>query len=124
MNTLKLEIEVEDQFLDDILINSIECGYSGYWAGFTEYKSEVPSFKIREEDEDWIEGDPVEPWILVDRAFILKGIATVLKTDFSVCTRIRNYILTGAKENDAGNIDAECTDVILQAALLGELTYG
>ena len=83
-----------------------------------------PSIFIREEEEGGLPEDQGK-WVKMDKEFIMKGLTAILgNADFKVNDSIYNYIIEGCKHNDAGNIDAECCDVIVQAALLGEIVYG
>lgn len=60
----------------------------------------------------------------LDIDMIARGIA-VVKANEDICnSRLRRDILVGDNDNDAGMIDADCADVIVQAALFDKLVYG
>ncbi len=80
------------------------------------------SVSIRECDED---GEPTGPVLVVDHDTIRRGIQYALEDDYAdnFPTWYGDLVLAVA-DNDAGNIDAEIADVIVQMALFGELVYG
>jgi hypothetical protein len=126
-NTIQLHITLEDQFLYDIITNSIECSGLGYWLETRNYidniNGAIPSAFIREDEEGAFEEEKGE-WVKMDTEFIMKGLTAILTGKCELNDSIYKYILEGCKQNDAGDIDAECCDCIVQAALLGEITYG
>ena len=100
------------EFLTDIVDTAFGGGIN-YWA-------EISAGKIREYDED----GPVGEWIDVTPALIEKGIAVVKDPSFQVRDDILTAILLGDRNSDAGEIDIEAADVIIQAAVFSEIRYG
>ena len=103
------------EFLTDIVDTALAYGIN-YWA---EISAEIGSTKIREYDED----GPVGEWIEVTPALIEKGITRVKEPSFQVRDDILTAILLGDRNNDAGEIDIEAADVIVQAAVFSEIRY-
>jgi hypothetical protein len=119
-------------FLASVLSTAVEGGIS-YWAsakpGTYKWGSEngphtfgdahYASITIREDDDG-----QTGPWRHVSEATIAQGIARVKRPDFRINTQLLGDILTGDRNNDAGEIDADGADVIVQAALFGKIVYG
>lgn len=100
------------EFIADICTTAFGGGIN-YWA-------EVSDGKIRERDDEGTVGR----WIRVYPALVERGIALVKEPSFKVRDDILAAILLGDRNNDAGEIDVECADVIVQAAVFGEIVYG
>lgn len=107
------------QFLEDIMVTAIEGGIN-YWAKVTTGDLPEGYVWIREREDS---GEPLGriPFSLLDLEL---GITRVGLSDFQVGTDLRSWILTGSAENDAGDIDVDAADVIVQAAIFGEIIYG
>lgn len=106
--------EERNQFLDDVIEGAIYgCAY---WA----------RGKVNEDGEQiiWDFEEPDETFVL-NRETIERGIRKVVDDpDFKVADIIRNYVQSGDEYNDATNVDAECADVIVQAALFDQIVFG
>lgn len=100
------------EFLNDIRITAFSDGID-YWAT-------IAGHKIMEYDDE----GPIGEWIEITPALIEEGIALVKEPSFKVRNDILTAILLGDRNNDAGEIDIECADVIIQAAVFGEIVYG
>jgi hypothetical protein len=59
-----------------------------------------------------------------DITAVRKGLKLVASRDFKVNRELRHIIAWCDRHNDARQLDAESTDVVLQAALFGEIVYG
>jgi hypothetical protein len=113
-------------FLAGILCSTVEGG-SDYWAEIKDWKWEwddhhnftKASVTVRD-----AEGDAPTKWIAVDLDTIERGIQAIKARKPAVREDLQAAILLGDNENDAGHIDIDCADCILQAALFGELVYG
>jgi hypothetical protein len=71
------------------------------------------------------DGDPEEERLHdVNIETVATGIAKLKEGNIQVNSELLGWILAGSAKNDGGDIDAEAADVILQAALFGELIYG
>jgi hypothetical protein len=109
-----------EQYLDDITITAVEGGI-GYWSLGRNYvwSDEGPtSVEIRVEDEE------DDTWHTVDRSAIRKGITRLLSGDMKVHESYVDVLRKADRHNDAGDIDATMADLIVQAAVLGEIVYG
>lgn len=109
-------IDKYGEFLDDVIeIAKYGCSYwaSGEIVNGVQYIWE--SEYAYPEDKN-----PVK----LDRALIEKGIQKVINDDeFVVNSQIRQWIYIANFENDACTIDSDCADVIVQAAIFGEIIY-
>lgn len=117
-----------EQFLSDVIVTAIEGGI-GYWAVCLQYQYEG---KVVVSDFQYLGGgtratiSPIdtEGIYMITPNTIAHGIA-VLQADSTVCAAsLRDKILAASRENDAGEIDSEAADVIVQAGLFGEVVYG
>ena len=112
-------------FLASILVTAVEGGI-GYWAAtqsyawqqtedrqFTEASVEVRAFET---------GDDPADWQAVTLDTIAKGIV-VLKRK-AVPSKFFADLALAVRENDAGYIDADMADAIVQAGLFGTVVYG
>ena len=66
---------------------------------------------------------PTSPWHRIGLDEIAHGIETI-KSSRIVNDEIRNSIVVGETDNDAGSIDIWGADAIIQAHLFGQLVYG
>ena len=107
------------QFLEDVMTTAIEGGIN-YWAQVSKVDAPKGYVWIREREDS---GEPLGrmPFSVLD---IELGITRVGMSDFQVGKDIRGWILTGSAENDAGDIDVDAADVIVQAAIFEEIVYG
>lgn len=138
-NTATTEPTKRQEFLTDILITAVEGGVN-YWAqaggyrysgpakdrGVTLYiddidESDVLLDVIHDENPD----DPEQVVTRVTLADIEEGIRRILyEDDFKASGQLLVAVLEPSANNDAGEIDAEIADIIIQAAVFGELVFG
>lgn len=118
MHKVSVALEVQEQLLFDIMTTAVEGGIN-YWAYSLSVSREanldVFAFSCK--------ANGVYSRLDVDASKVLTGIQRVLSPGFSVRRDIREALTLSLAENDASNIDAEAADVIIQAALFGEITY-
>ena len=122
--------EVSHDFLASIIITAVEGGIN-YWASVTEYEpdgwnSEPPRPEtVTAKVQEYTEDDEVSqrPQTL-DTFAVALGIERILTHQVPIADYIERYIWSGLSNEDAGEIDAEAADCIVQAALLNELRYG
>jgi hypothetical protein len=119
--------EVSHEFLAGIIITAVE-GSINYWADITEYESEGHEddgrniyAKVQERTED---DEVSQVPQLLDTFAVAKGIERILTCQVPIADYIVGYIWQGLSNEDAGCIDAEAADCIVQAAILNELRYG
>lgn len=132
-DSITITIPVPDTLCADILCNAFEGGQCGigYWAcaDDVEHGSEDPLNELYYKSISIFDAECDEPeeseWRhKVDYDAIRRGLQLVLSPEFKVNDTIRGYVQAGVVNNDAGNIDAEAADVIVQAACFGKLVYG
>jgi hypothetical protein len=134
MATIKIEKELNDEFLRDVGITAVEGGI-GYWSQIEGYGKFVNSLYVGDTSQkslnplnrlgklfvidDWTgEPDPEEPTHELTTELIAKGMQLVL--DSGKWKRIASAILA----EDAGDLDAGDADVIVQLGCFGEVVYG
>lgn len=113
-----------EQYLADIIITAVEGG-SGYWASFKAYRHSEPattSVYVRDyETKD-------AAWVFVGLDQIEGALGRIIRGDgvdlLSLSERVRQHIVKCDQQNDAGNIDADDADCILQIAVYGKIIFG
>ena len=130
--TIKLDAEVTNQFLADILTTAVESGGISYWVEEAhEVRRNGP--RTRPGSIGNVDGDSIT-FISVsdgesDRADVgLESIAQALGKiamgEVKISPDLRASITRAMLDDDCGEIDAEAADVIVQVAALGEIVYG
>lgn len=124
------------EFLSDIIIGAVEGG-TGYWAQVSAYQyvmdGEVTVYTGKREGDltravlhelnDDETGYKDEALVL-DIDAVARALGKIKRGEVTLNSTLKGYILTADSENDAGDIDSDCADVIAQIALLGDLVYG
>jgi hypothetical protein len=109
-------------FAEGILITALEGGI-GYWSFsddvVTNSAGDYVSATICPNYET--EGD-FEPGVV--RAADLERAAVLLRDSGSLNGVLQGYLATALRDRDAGMIDADLADCIVQFALLGEVVFG
>lgn len=108
-------------FLSDIIITAINDGIE-YWAEMGEYlwEDDMPVLATLRESDDGYES----PWMNLDHAAVELGIGQVLGGNIDIRADLKNIVAEANITHDASEIDAGIADIIVQAALLGEIRYG
>lgn len=132
--TIYINVELDDQFVMDVLTTALESGWAsiGYWAIASEVKRtkelDVTSFRIGlreavgdETLDDRMYGGKTEE---VGTEQIKIGMQKLIDGTVPLGARVRGYIVNAVLEGDAGHIDADAADAIVQAGLLGEIIFG
>jgi len=124
-----------ERFLADILTTAVEGGIN-YWSAVSDYQwfsetlgasrpgiSRMSDTRVRvhEMNDD---GDYASEGVLVTLGTIARGVNLILRGEVPIRQDMVSDIREGSRENDAGYIDADGADCIVQAAILGELRYG
>lgn len=124
--------EERKQFIFDVFVTALEGGI-GYWANVSKYcfskntdcgiKEDLDGFYAKVSD---CEGDEIFPDnSVINHEVIVKGINKIAKyNDLKISNSIRERIKEANRLNDAGIIDANDADCIVQVGLLGELVFG
>lgn len=107
-------------FFGEIIINAIESHCGGYlsWCIIRTYK-----WKGREEDVIATIVDDEGKEHHINNDVIRKGIGLIQIGDVDVRRDIVDTLLEACQMMDAGDVDAEIADCIIQAALFGEIVY-
>lgn len=130
------EFTERQRFLGDIITGAVEGG-TGYWAQVSQYQYEMDgeisvsvgkregdepraTLHVMLDDESGYEEDGKALTFQVVEA----GIALIVDGKVGVNTMLRRAIMHASIDSDAGQIDAEGADVIVQAGLLGSIVYG
>lgn len=127
------------EFLGDVITSAVEGG-TGYWAQVSQYQYTIDGsvcvcvgkrdgreprailHELKENDPD--PGTYEEAGHVVTPDVVWLGIKRVISDECKTRADLRETIRDAARELDAGMIDAEAADVIVQAALFGEVRYG
>lgn len=136
-----------EQFLADIIVGAVEGGCS-YWARSVAYRwsDEAPAttrvllIDMEQEEEFYGEVNALEAELgrkvklaeadaltgasLVTIDTVAKGLGKIKRNEVKLNSTLKKEILLGDSENDGGYIDADGADVIVQAAIFGEVVYG
>lgn len=117
----KTEVELDRDFLSCVLITASEGGIN-YWADV---------LKVEDEGEDRMAiflavraNEDEEPLFKVDHETVVRGIQRLLDGSVRVDSQIRGYLSRAVAERDAGDVDADVADCIVQAGIFNELVYG
>lgn len=158
-NVITVQHEVSDQFLMDVMTNTVETGAINYWASIqnvmrrenldiyefqaadaedaSELADDLRNDGTKESEIPDIVGNHPGIWYVIDKEAVVKGINIVLNglpyfsadeqkmvnKPFQVDPDIRSMIARAVADDDA-DIDAIGCDVIIQAAVFGEIVYG
>jgi hypothetical protein len=128
---VSLEFDVSDQLCADIMSTALEGGI-GYWAqadaimrtpenaegSFDYVACFIAELNDDESGYDW------DNRYRLDYSVIRLGLQRLTQGTVKVNSEIKRDIYTAITENDAGFIDADGADCIVQAGLLGEIRYG
>lgn len=123
--TVTVTHEVTDRLIRDIIIGGCEGGI-GYWSVLKEYngpaidegrEGALPLY-LKEQDN----GDVSGGWLRLGEAQIVLGIELILRDWPNSITATNLH--TALADGDAGVLDADDADHIIQCGVLGTLTYG
>lgn len=148
MTSTAAKITERQEFLSNIITTAVEGG-SNYWALFLEYDfSMEDEYVTTVKVVDHVENDdfPIESNFLTGRIENWDEISAAVEdgtlpskkiTPIEIYWAIKQIIeddlvnssysvaiYTANKMNDAGEIDADIADVIMQVAVLGDVVYG
>ena len=127
MLTIKKEIKVTQQDIDDIMVSALEGGIT-YWADackvIGDYLGEYASEQISRGGElkihtsEPFDEDETE-WYTLTREKLLRGIKKAYEEGYYA-----DYEWCDGKAIDCCQVDAEVADAIVQLALFDEVVYG
>jgi hypothetical protein len=120
-----------EQFLSDVLVTAVEGGIN-YWAAVSDYSftdadgNDVPAtVKVHEMID--VGGGYEEVGVPITTKEIDAAIKRIMNLEDDIKylgNYTRSLVLQASMENDAGDIDADIADTIMQIAVLGEVVYG
>ena len=119
--TVEITLAVTPTFVHDVFTTACEGGID-YWAEFSEYR-----WKHDGEPDLWtfgatiVEDGESEP-VTIGRYVILAGIRKILTGDHG--SLLRDNLVRAIQHDDAGEVDADFADSIVQVGLFGEVRYG
>ena len=125
MRTVTVDIELKDEFLSDVMCIALEGGI-GYWCvaskivRSTLQNSPLTYMQFNASDVD---GDDFKS-VPVNFDTIANGIKLALEPDARINGATREAIFRGVTCNDAGEIDADAADAIVQFGMFGRIVYG
>lgn len=116
----KTKANYRNVFFGEITMHAIESHCGGYlgWCSIPRYR-----WKDREEDVIATIVDDEGKEHHINNDVIRKGIGLILIGDADVRRDIVDTLLEACQMMDAGDVDAEIADCIIQAALFGEIVY-
>jgi hypothetical protein len=124
------------EFLGDIISAALEGGI-GYWSQCSQYQYELngeikvavgkrqgdePRATVHELNDD--ESGYKDEGLEITLEAVEKGLDMILGELVAVAEYHRESISRASDRNDAGDIDADDADVIVQVALFGAIVYG
>lgn len=110
-------------FLNDVIVAAVEHGI-GYWADVTDYRWAEDEFNNITYASAQVKPEEKEDWCELTLDVVERGIETILSGTVKTNPQLFKDIALGSVQNDAGKIDAEGADCIVQVALLGQIVYG
>lgn len=125
------------QFLSDIITTAVEGGI-GYWSQCSHYQwtedgavhvvvgrrnLRTDAYAVVHEATDNGDGYRDEP-LMVDIETVARGIGRLVNKEVGIHATLRGSLLYANSENDAGEIDADLADCIVQAGIFNEIIYG
>lgn len=119
-------MKVSEQFASDVIVTAIEAGHTygiGYWARTLEYHNNPEPAWARIEEYDEVTGKGLKQAKL-DRDAIQRGIDSLATRKVEVNKQTLGCILAAVASDDTTDIDGPTADVIVQAAVLGDIVYG
>lgn len=130
---IRVELTLKEDFLSDILITAFDGGYGGCWYWADTPRDDTSNYVIDGADLDAIwrsvriteQGGPNDddnpgPFI-VDHAVLAKGIARIMSGEAGLSV---DEVHGAVIESDAGQIDSDLADCIVQEGLFGKQVYG
>jgi hypothetical protein len=135
MTTINIKLELKDQFLRDVLATAVWYG-SSYWAGYENpvlHKwegqgiADYQSITVNDLGDDEESKAKYE----ITLAKVAEGIERLIGRNFNSeeshaqChVSYSAAMLRAVALGDAGNVDAELADIVLQLACFGHIVYG
>lgn len=125
---IKIEVELDQEFISNVLITAFDGNYGGCW-----YWADIAHGTwLRVDDSgEWLgcdikpkDDEPPHSSYLVDHSTLQSGIDLILSGTVQISPVVKTYITRAIIDRDAGDIDSEAADAIVQVGLFGEIVYG
>lgn len=121
--SVSMRVDIDHDFLSSILITAFDGNYGGSWYWATPAMDDW--LKISDDGSEWLsvyiterEDSSGNQW-MVTQGGILYALQYMLDNG-----KMDSDTLTAIREGDAGYIDADQADAIVQYCVFGELVYG
>lgn len=112
------------EFLNDVITTAVEGGIN-CWAAVSDYKwSGVPETTVTVHELDYDTSDFMESGVPVTVETIASAIGKIVRGESQISEDRVKMIKDASAENDAGDIDSDLADCIVQVAVLGDVVYG
>lgn len=132
---IKIKRTIPIEFLLDVMVTMVETPVGNWWHFIDVNRredSQITDFIVVDigevMDEPWeeiMEHLQTADRVTINPQKVADAIERVLFEDERlVGTYIESYIARAVREDDAGDIDAEAADCLLQIAVNGEVLYG
>lgn len=129
IGTVSVDMGITERFVSDVLIGALDNPYGGsrYWIQNVRVKTNDADDIL---DEIWLsatfedtEADHTMKYF-VNLEKMVTAIQSILNQNVTCSPVIYDTLLKAVREDDSGYVDADVADVVLQVAVLGEITYG
>lgn len=131
--TVTLERDLPASFLSDIMITAFDGSYGGCWYWAQPAGDDWLRTNNKEDvlEQQWLSAaiidkesaDAEDDVFIVQLSTLRDGIQTLL-ADEPIRSDLMQHLHTAITELDAGEIDAELADCIVQTGLWGKVVYG
>lgn len=132
-HTLKMEVEIPEKLLGDLLVTAFDGVHGGCW--FWCHSDQTYSLDERFAMDDptnvlstWqrvqIETDEENDQYAVDHGNLASGMQLIMNLPKGKYDKLKALIGEAVMNDDAGVLDANDADTIVQFALFGEEVYG
>lgn len=108
-----------EQFLKDIIVGFTEDGGYNGWR-----QIQAGSYSPSKGQATFIDLEDDCKTYKVTVETVAYGLARIAESTFALNRQLKTMILGASKLNDAGEIDSELADIIVQAGVFEEVIYG
>lgn len=119
--------ELTDEFVSDVLIVAFDGSLGACWY----WSKPAPTQWLAVVDDKWKQVLITEPEsnepnkvLLVDESVVQRGIQLLIEHKVGINNDLFVHLMTAVLEGDAGEVDADVADCIIQAGLFGQIVYG
>lgn len=130
MPQFKMTAEVDEQFILDVMTTIVESGALMWTEEVTTVDRDddlnVTRIGLIHENpsDDGFVFKTIDPEKVVRAIQLILGVSPDEGLPINLADYIRDYIVSGVRDNDAGDIDEEAADAIAQVACMGEVIFG